>query len=74
MAPYSRTRRGLSPVGWGIVLLGVAILPLIAIFLVNVMFGTQIPFTTTTYILTFVVFLVVFFVLGVVLTLAGRAR
>lgn len=64
----------MTALGWTILVVSVAILPLIAIFLVNVMFGTQIPYTTTTYILTFVVFLVVFFVLGVGMTLAGRAR
>lgn len=64
----------MTALGWVIVIVSVAILPIIAIFLVNAMFGTQIPITTTNYVLTFVVFLVVFFVLGAGLTLAGRAR
>lgn len=63
-APYRRKRR-MGPVGWLVTALGVLVAPLVTIFLVNTMFGTSIPFTTTTYLLTFAMYVVVLFVVGV---------
>lgn len=74
MAGYVRKRQRMGPVGWIIVVFGILLLPLITLFLVNTMFGTSIPFTTDTYLLTFVIYVVVFFVLGLFLMAAGRFR
>lgn len=74
MAMAARRRAHMSPLGWIVIALGVLVVPVVTIFLVNVMFGTSIPFTLDTYLLTFAVYIVVFFVVGLFLIAAGRMR
>lgn len=74
MAAPLRRAKHMNPMGWLVIALGVLIVPVVTIFLINVMFGTSIPFTLDTYLLTFAVYIVVFFVVGLFLMAAGRFR
>lgn len=74
MAVSQRRMRRTSPLGWLVIALGVMVVPVVTIFLINVMFGTSIPITVDTYLLTFAVYIVVFFVVGLFLMAAGRMR
>ncbi len=74
MASSVRRARRMNPMGWLVIAVGVLIVPVVTIFLINVMFGTSIPITLDTYLLTFAVYIVVFFVVGLFLMAAGRMR
>ena len=64
MAQYAPRKRKMGIVGWLVTAVGVLVAPLVTIFLINTMFGTSIAYTTTNYLLTFAVYIVVLFVVG----------
>ncbi len=70
MVVYARRRR-MGAVGWMVAALGVLVAPFVTIFLVNVMFGVEIPFTLTNYLLMFALYVVVLFVVGI-FSMAGH--
>lgn len=74
MAMAARRGKHKSPMAWLLIAIGVMIVPVVTILLINVMFATSIPITVNTYLLTFAVYIVVFFVVGLFLIAAGRVR